>query len=81
MTTPVVKNVRRAFDTIQYTSSLPPGSSKRVETPVDGKRVRRTVTVRDASGKIIHQTTYYSNYARITGLVLVGRSAAAAVSQ
>jgi vancomycin resistance protein YoaR len=70
---PVVRNVRRASDTIQYTSSLPTGTSKRIEFPVDGKQVWRTVTVRDKSGKVIHKTTYYSNYARITGVTLVGR--------
>lgn len=70
---PIVKNVRRASDTIQYTSSLPPGVRKRIEYPVDGKQVWVTRTVRDASGKIIHRETYYSNYARITGIVLVGK--------
>ncbi len=71
--TPIVKNVRQASDSVQYTSSLAPGSSKRIEFPVDGKQVWRTVTVRDRSGKVIHKTTYYSNYARITGVVLIGR--------
>ncbi len=70
---PVVRNVRPASDSIQYTSSLAPGSSKRIESPVDGKQVWRTVTVRDRSGVVIHKTTYYSNYARITGIVLIGR--------
>ncbi len=32
----VIKNIRRATDTVQYTSSLPSGSSKRIEFPVDG---------------------------------------------
>jgi hypothetical protein len=32
-----------------------------------------TRTVRDKSGKVIHRETYYSNYARITGVTLVGR--------
>jgi vancomycin resistance protein YoaR len=72
---PVVRNIRRASDTTQLTSSLPPGAGKRLETPTDGKQVWRTVTVRDSKGKVIHKTTYYSNYARITGVVLVGRSA------
>ena len=62
-------------DTVQYTSSLPPGSTKRIEFPVDGKQVWRTVTVRDTKGKLLHRRTYYSNYPRITGVVLVGRSA------
>ena len=33
------------------------------------------MTVRDANGVVIHKTTYYSNYARITGVTLVGKGA------
>jgi vancomycin resistance protein YoaR len=71
---PVVKNVRPASDSVQYTTSLAPGVRKRIEYPVAGKDVWVTRTVRDASGTIIHQETYYSHYARITGIVLVGRA-------
>ena len=49
---------------------------QRVEYPVDGKQVWRTVTTYDATGAILHQTTYYSNYTRITGLTLIGAAAA-----
>ena len=70
---PIVRNVRYASDTVQYTSSLPRGSSKRIEYPVDGKQVTVTRTVRDRGGKVIHTDTYFSNYARITGLTLIGR--------
>ena len=73
---PTIKNVRPATDTVQYTTSLAPGVRKRVEYPVDGKDVWRTVTVLDASGKVIHKTTYYSHYARITGLTLIGKGSA-----
>jgi hypothetical protein len=45
---------------------------KRIEFPVDGKQVWRTVTVYNADGTILRQKTYYSNYARITGIVLIG---------
>ena len=39
----------------------------------DGRQqVWRSRTVYDSAGAIIHQETYYSNYARITGIVLVG---------
>jgi vancomycin resistance protein YoaR len=69
---PTIKNIRRATDTIQYTSSLAPGARKRIEYPVDGKDVWRTVTVYQG-GKVIHQKTYYSHYSRITGVTLVGR--------
>ena len=66
-----VKNVRQGRDSVQYTKSLPQGSSKRIEYPVNGKDVWRTVTVKE-NGKVIRRTTYYSHYAVITGVVLVG---------
>jgi vancomycin resistance protein YoaR len=69
---PTIKNIRPATDTIQYTSTLAPGARKRIEYPVDGKDVWRTVTVYQGT-KIIHQKTYYSHYSRITGVTLVGR--------
>jgi vancomycin resistance protein YoaR len=70
--TPTVRNIRYASDTVQYTTTLPPGRSERVEYPVDGKQVWRTVSVYE-NGKLLRRTTYYSNYARITGITLVGR--------
>ncbi len=70
--TPIVRNFRPASDTIQYTSSLPKGASERVEFPVDGKQVWVTRTVRK-KGEVLHQETYFSNYARITGITMVGR--------
>ncbi|HET7701777.1 MAG TPA: VanW family protein [Candidatus Limnocylindrales bacterium] len=77
ISTPTIKNVRPATDTIVYTSTLAPGARERIEYPVAGKDVWRTVTVYQG-GKIIHQTTYYSHYARITGVTLVGKGAAPA---
>jgi vancomycin resistance protein YoaR len=73
---PTVRNVRYASDTVQLTSSLAPGARKRIEYPVDGKQVWRTVTVKDAKGNVLHSVTYYSNYSRVTGITLVGRSSA-----
>ncbi|MBA2372914.1 MAG: VanW family protein [Chloroflexi bacterium] len=71
---PTVRNIRIATDTIQYTSTLPEGTSKRIEYPVDGKQVWVTRTVTNTrTGAVIHKETYYSNYARITGITLVGR--------
>jgi vancomycin resistance protein YoaR len=67
------RNYRPASDTIEYTSSLPSGSAKRIEYPVAGFQVSVTRTVRDKSGKVIHRNTWFSNYARITGITLVGR--------
>ena len=67
------RNFRSASDTVQYTSSLPAGSAKRIEYPVDGFQVSVTRTVRERSGKVLHRDTWFSNYARITGITLVGR--------
>ena len=72
---PIVKNVVKATDTVQYTASLPAGTSKRVEYPTDGKDVWRTVTVYQ-NGAVIRSITYYSHYARITGLTLIGTGGA-----
>jgi vancomycin resistance protein YoaR len=72
---PIVENVRQATDTVQYTSTLAPGVAQRVEYPVDGKQVTVTRTVRDKDGNVIHRDTYFSNYARITGLTLIGKAA------
>lgn len=70
---PVVKNVRRATDSVEYTSALPTGTRKRVEYPVDGKQVWRTWRVWDKNGKLVHERTFYSNYSRITGVTQIGR--------
>jgi vancomycin resistance protein YoaR len=68
---PTIRNVTHATDTVQYTSSLPAGARQRVEVPVDGMDVWRTVTVYQ-DGKVLRKTTYYSHYARITGVLLIG---------
>lgn len=67
------QNLHFATDTVQYTSSLPTGSRKRIEYPTNGFQVTAVRTVRDKSGKIIHRDTYFSSYATITGITLVGR--------
>jgi vancomycin resistance protein YoaR len=69
---PTIKNFRYAVDKVVYTSSLPAGARKRIETPVNGRDVWRTVTVYQ-DGKILRQTTYYSHYSRVDGITLVGR--------
>lgn len=68
----IIKNIKPATDSIVYTTTLAPGEKNRIEFPVDGKDVWVTVTVKDAAGKIIHQTTYYSHYSRVTGILQVG---------
>ena len=70
---PVVRNVKRATDSVEYTDSLPAGARERVEYPVDGKQVWRTWKVWDADGKLLHERTFYSDYARITGVTRIGR--------
>ena len=74
---PIVKNIRPATDSTQLTSTLAPGAQKRIEYPVDGKQVWRTVTVYDRDGGVIRKVTYYSNYSRVTGGVLVGEGTVA----
>jgi vancomycin resistance protein YoaR len=71
--TPRVANVVRAYDTVVYTSTLPTGRRERIEVPADGKDVWVTRTVRDGSGTVIHQETFYSHYGRVDGVVLIGR--------
>ena len=75
---PTVKNVKPASDSTVYTTRLAPGVKERIEYPVDGKDVWVTRTVKDAAGIVIHQETYYSHYARITGIVEIGIEPAAA---
>lgn len=73
---PTVKNVKPASDSTQLTDTLPAGTRKRIEYPVDGKQVWRTIRVYNPDGSLRHETTYYSNYSRVTGIVLVGQGAA-----
>lgn len=69
---PVIKNFRSATDKVVLTSSLAPGARKRIEYPVDGRDIWRTVTVTQG-GKVLHRTTYYSHYSRVDGITLVGK--------
>jgi vancomycin resistance protein YoaR len=69
---PTVRNVRRASDSVVRTDALPKGQTKRIEYPVDGKDVWVSRTVRDANGKVLHQETFSSHYAEITGVVQIG---------
>jgi vancomycin resistance protein YoaR len=68
---PTVKNYQRAGDSVVYTSSLPKGTSNRVQDPENGFDAWRTVTVYQ-NGKVLRRTTYYSHYATVTGVVQVG---------
>jgi vancomycin resistance protein YoaR len=79
-TDPIVKNYNAGSDVTQYTTSLPPGQSKRVEYPENGQDTWVTRTVKDKDGKVISTDTFYSHYARVDGLVLIGRKAAPAAT-
>lgn len=69
---PIVKNVARARDVEEVTTSIPTGSRKRVEYPTDGFDSWVTRTVKDAKGRVIHRDTFYSHYGRVDGVTLVG---------
>jgi vancomycin resistance protein YoaR len=71
-TQPIVKNYQSASDRTAYTTTLKPGEAKRVEFVVDGFDAWVSRTVKDATGTVLHQETFYSHYARVDGLVMVG---------
>jgi vancomycin resistance protein YoaR len=73
---PTIENRRTARDTVQYTSSLRAGQSERVEYPVNGFDVWRTVTVYE-NGRKLRSKTYYTHYATVTGILLKGNGAVA----
>jgi vancomycin resistance protein YoaR len=71
--TPIVKNRIAARDLIVYTSSLPRGVARRIEYPAAGFDSWVTRTVRDRTGRIVHQETFRSHYSRVDGITLIGR--------
>ncbi len=74
---PVTSNHRRASDSTIVDANMAPGTSKRVEYPHDGHDVWRSRFVYDAAGNLIHQNDYFSSYATVTGILLVGPTPAA----
>ncbi len=77
---PIIKNYRAASDLTEYTTSLKPGQSKRLEYPTAGFESWVTRTVRDKNGTVIREDTFYSRYARVNGLTLIGKKAEASPS-
>lgn len=73
---PLVKNYSPGSDLTQYTTSLPPGVAKRVEYPTNGMDTWVTRIVKDKDGTVIRTDTFYSHYARVNGLTLIGKEAA-----
>ncbi len=71
--TPVIWNRRTAGDTVEYTATMPAGTSKRVEFPHNGLSVSVTRTVTDATtGEVIHTNIYNSYYQTVNGVTLIG---------
>ena len=73
LTKPIVKNYRSGYSVTKYTTSLRPGVRQTVEYPADGQDVWVTRIVRDRSGKVIHKETFYSHYAQMIGVTLIGK--------
>jgi vancomycin resistance protein YoaR len=69
---PIIKNYKPATNETVAVSTLPTGKQVRIEYPDDGFDAWVTRTVRDASGGIVHQETFYSHYSMIKGVVYVG---------
>ncbi|MDQ4036152.1 MAG: VanW family protein [Chloroflexota bacterium] len=78
ITDPVTSNHRVATETTQVSTSMAPGTSKRVEYPHNGHDVTRTRFVYDPDGNEIHRNTYFSSYRTVNGITLVGPTPAAA---
>ena len=76
ITDPVTSNHRRASDTTIVDPNMAPGSARRVEYPHDGHDVSRSRFVYDAAGNLLHNDYYFSSYATVTGITVVGPSAA-----
>jgi vancomycin resistance protein YoaR len=73
---PHISNYRRAGDKVEYTTDLAPGKSKRIEWPANGFDVWVQRLVKDKDGKVIHDDKWYSHYATVTGVTLVGKAKA-----
>jgi vancomycin resistance protein YoaR len=72
LSAPTIKNYVSAGDDVAYTSALRKGVRERVEYPASGFDAWVTRTVYAADGHILHRETYFSHYARVNGLTLIG---------
>jgi vancomycin resistance protein YoaR len=75
LSAPVTSNHRSARETTVVNTSLAPGTSKRVEYPHDGFDSVVTRWVRDASGNVIWENTWFSAYRPVNGITEVGPAA------
>ena len=78
ITDAVTSNHRQAADTTVVDPNMAPGTAKRVEYPHDGHDVSRSRFVYDAAGNLLHNNYYFSSYATVTGITVVGPTPAAA---
>ena len=72
LSAPITSNHGTAIETTVVNPSLPPGSAVRVEYPHDGFNAVVTRWVRDASGNLIHENTWFSDYRTVNGITEVG---------
>ncbi len=74
LSAPITSNPRAAHETTVVNTSLAPGTSRRVEYPHDGFDAVVTRWVRDSSGKVIWENTWFSHYSAVNGITEVGPS-------
>jgi vancomycin resistance protein YoaR len=72
LSAPITSNPRSARETTVVNTGLAPGTSRRVEYPHAGFDAVVTRWVRDASGDIIWQNTWFSHYSAVNGITEVG---------
>jgi vancomycin resistance protein YoaR len=77
LTTPIITNRTYGHDTVEYTSSLPAGETRRLEGIINGFDASVTRYVYDASGTLLHEDHFFSHYSPVNGVVLVGTGGAA----
>jgi vancomycin resistance protein YoaR len=71
---PLISSWRNATDSVEYVKTLAPGVRRRVESPIDGFNAVVIRTVHSAAGAVLHEDTWFSRYAAITGIVEVGKA-------
>ncbi len=67
-----ITNRQRATDTTVVDPTMKPGTSKRIEYPVNGFDASVTRTVYEPSGAVLHSDTFTSHYITVTGVTNVG---------
>ena len=70
---PDVQHEKKAENFVEYSDELPPGVIERKEYRADGFDSTVTRTVYSASGAVIHEDTFFSDYIKVNGIYKVGR--------